>query len=148
MLYEFNIKISINAADSVKAKELLTFGLKSLDCKILELENIAQVRSSQQNKAIHLWFTQLAQALNEAGFDMRKTISPMVDISWTDYTVKEYLWRPVQKSLYGTKSTRQLKRHEIDLIFDNINRIIGKRTGVYVEFPSIQSYEKQQISKL
>lgn len=100
-------------------------------------------RTDAQNRALHLWFTQLAEALNEAGFDMKKTLRQDVDIPWTLTSIKESLWRPVQKSYTGKKSTTDLnKQKEIDDIYDIINRTIGERTGVYVPFPSMDLSEE------
>jgi len=102
------------------------------------VEPIKKTRTSQQNRALHLYFTLLATELNNAGFDMRKVIREGIDIPWSKDTVKEYLWRPVQKVMFGKKSTTQLKTTDIDKIFDVVNRHIGERTGVHVEFPSAE----------
>ena len=101
-------------------------------------------RTTRQNAALHLWFTQLADALNDAGFDMKKTLRRGVDIPWSAYNVKECLWRPVQKANLGKKSTMQLDTKEIDIIYDIINREIGQRTGVHVEFPCIDVLLRQE----
>lgn len=99
-------------------------------------------RTINQNSALHLFFTQLAQALNEHGMDMRTLIRPEVEISWTPYSVKEYLWRPLQKVMLGKQSTTKLDRsQEINLIYDNLNRIITERTQGEVSFPSFPSLE-------
>lgn len=103
----------------------------------------------QQQKAMHLWFTQLAEALNSAGYDMRKTISPAIDILWTPYNIKNFLWRPVQQAMLGKRSTTELYSNEIDKIFDVINKTIGERTGVHVPWPSIEEiiYNEQLKNK-
>lgn len=102
-------------------------------------EDPKDLRTAKQNNALHLYFTLLAQALNEAGYDMKKTIRNEIDIPWNPYSVKEYLWRPVQEAQLGKRSTTKLKKQEIDQIYDTINRAIGERTGVHVEFPSLES---------
>ena len=100
-------------------------------------------RTDRQNRALHLWFTMLAEALNDAGYDMKKVIRANMDIPWTDYNVKEFLWRPVQEAQLGKKSTTQLTTDEIDKVFEVINKAVGERTGVHVPFPSIETmYEE------
>ena len=85
----------------------------------------------------------LAEALNDAGYDMKKVIRANMDIPWTDYNVKEFLWRPVQEAQLGKKSTTQLTTDEIDKVFEVINKAVGERTGVHVPFPSIETmYEE------
>lgn len=96
-------------------------------------------RTNQQNKALHLFYTLLADALNQAGYDMRETIRQDVDIPWTPVTVKEYLWRPIQKAYLREKSTTRLKTKDIDKVYDIVNKVIGERTGVHVPFPSIDN---------
>lgn len=95
-------------------------------------------RTNQQNRAIHLFFTHLATALNDAGYDMRSTIRQEVDIPWTAMTVKEYLWRPIQEKFLLEQSTTRLKKKDVSKVYDVLNKIIGERTGVYVAFPSIE----------
>lgn len=125
-------------------EELNRFEGKYVEIKI---EKLKKTRTSQQNRALHLWFTQLANTLNEAGFDMRKVIRPDVEISWSMLSIKNYLWRPLQETILKKKSTTQLTTQEIDQIYDQVNRIIAERTGVFVPFPSIdtlfEEYEKE-----
>ena len=99
----------------------------------------------QQQKALHLFFTLLAKELNDAGFDVRKTLRQDVEIPWTNYMVKEFLWRPVMKAMYGNRSTRYMASNELDKIFDTINRAIGERTGVHMDFPSIESLMEAEL---
>ena len=96
-------------------------------------------RTNQQNKALHLWFKQLSDTLNNDGFDMRAVISPGIDILWSPYTVKEHLFRPVMKAYLDKKSTTELTTDEIDKIFDMVNKAIGERTGIHIKFPSIET---------
>lgn len=94
-------------------------------------------RTTKQNKALHLFFEQLADELNDAGLDMRRTLKPGVDIPWSQRSVKEYLWRPIQEAQLGKKSTTELSTQEIDRVLQTITRHLGQRFGIRVEFPSI-----------
>ena len=108
------------------------------------IKKFVKKRTDRQNRALHLWFTQLAQALNKDGFDMKAVIKEGIDIFWSPYTVKEHLWRPVQKAYLGKESTRNLDTGEIDKIFDIINKGVGEKTGVYVPFPSIDALMEEE----
>ena len=46
-------------------------------------------RTAKQNRALHLYFTHLADELNSAGLDMRKTLKPGVEIPWDGKSIKE-----------------------------------------------------------
>ena len=79
-------------------------------------------RTTTQNRALHLYFTLLAEALNEGGLDMKKVLRPEVDISWNSTTIKEYIWRPIQNAQLLKKSTKDLSTKEIDVVYDTINK--------------------------
>lgn len=97
-------------------------------------------RTLRQNASLHLMFKQLADALNEAGLDVRTTLSEELEHPWTPYLIKELIWRRVQKSMYGKKSTTQLETGEIDKIFEVIIRYLGETKGFECPpFPSIES---------
>ncbi len=94
-------------------------------------------RTNPQNKALHKYFESLAEALNEAGLDMRLVLKESVQINWTKDNVKNYLWRPLQKALLKKKSTTELdKAKDIDLVYDHLNRHLGGKYGITVLFPS------------
>ena len=101
-------------------------------------EKVYPTRTKQQNKALHVLFQLLANTLNEAGLDMRKTLKPDVNIPWSGPSVKEYLWRPIQEAQLDKQSTTQLTTVEIDQVFDTINKHLGERFSLHVPFPSIE----------
>ena len=106
----------------------------------MEIKSIMEEkrRTVQQNKALHVMFELLAKELNNNGLDMRKTLKPGVEIPWSKASVKEYLWRPIQKAQVNKDSTTDLTTKEVDEIFETINRHIGEKFGIHVPFPSIE----------
>ena len=106
-----------------------------------------KLRTNRQNAALHLFFRMLAEKLNEAGLDMRTVLKPGVDIPWNAKTVKEYLWRPIQKVYLGKHSTTALEKNgEIDKVYEVLNRHLSEKFGVNLpDFPSIerQIYEDE-----
>ena len=103
------------------------------------------VRTLQQNSALHLYFTLLAEALNESGNDMRSVIRQEVDIPWTPETIKRYLWKPLQKAYLGHDRTSNLKTSEVNKVYDILNKTIGERTGVSILFPSSDYLLSEEI---
>src|SRR3990167_11125492 len=81
-------------------------------------EKIYQPRTARQNRAMHLLYRFIATTLNDAGYDMRAVLKPEIDIPWNGKTVKEYLWRPIQKLQLKKESTTELTTKEIDEVFD------------------------------
>lgn len=136
MKIEAKIIIDIEASTEADAlagaeKALAVMG------EVQSVRKATETRTSRQNRALHLYFRLLADELNLSGKDMKHVIRTA--ISWSPYAVKQYLWLPLQKARLGKKSTTELTTDEIDKIYDEINRIIGERTGVSVPFPSIES---------
>ncbi len=67
-----------------------------------------KTRTALQNRSIHLYFKLLAYELNEAGFDVMKTMSHDIEIPWNEHLVKELIWRKVQKVMTDKRSTTRL----------------------------------------
>ena len=104
-------------------------------------------RTQAQNNSLWLYFTHVADELNAAGYDIRKTVKVMqgnLEIPWSKQSVHDILWVTIQKTLYGKESTRELsKKGEIDEVHDVLNRFLGERLGIeYIPFPSIEEVEK------
>ena len=96
-------------------------------------------RTLQQSKALHLYFTQLAEILNESGLDMRKVLKPSISIPWTPQTIKENLWKPIMEFQLQKSSTTEMTTKDIDEVYDVINKHIGEQFGISIEFPSQES---------
>lgn len=106
-------------------------------------------RTNQQSKALHLFCERLAHELNMAGLDMKAVLKPDVEIPWNKTTVKEYIWRPIQKTLTTKQSTTKIDTVEPNQIWEIINRHLGEKFGIEVPlWPSqentsnyLQTYE-------
>lgn len=94
-------------------------------------------RTNSQNKALHLWFDLVAKELNDAGYTVQLVVKEKVDIDWNKDLVKEILWKPAQNTILKKGSTTKLdKVGEIDLVWEHLNRHLGQKFGVHVDFPS------------
>jgi hypothetical protein len=95
------------------------------------------MRTEQQNKALHLWFRQVAEALASQEFDFREL---KIEIAPTEYLVKEYMWKPVEKAVTGKTSTTQLEKSEVSEIYDILNKALGEKFGIHIPFPEDESH--------
>jgi len=95
-------------------------------------------RTTQQNRALHKSYELIANELNGMGLDMRKVLKPNVEIPFTSHAVKEYLFKPIIKALYGYTSTTQLEKlEEVDHAYEVMMRYLMQNHGMpYVEFPN------------
>lgn len=93
-------------------------------------------RTCSQNRALWLFYKNLAHQLNEQGLEVKQTIT--ADVWWTPEMVHDLLWIPFQKAKYGTTSTKDLdKVGQIDEIHADLMRNLGEKLEVeYVDFPS------------
>ena len=99
-------------------------------------------RTPRQRRATHVYFEKLGDALNDAGWDMKRVLDVLkkgpVDIPWTKESVKKYLWKPVMEAMYDQKSTTEQKRSQISKVYETLTRIMTTKFGVYVPFPQNQ----------
>jgi hypothetical protein len=84
---------------------------------------------------MHKYFDMLAQALNDAGLDMRATLKEGVDIPWDAYTIKRDIWKPIQVAKFDIESTGDLETPQVGKIYEILNRHLSDRFGVHVPFP-------------
>lgn len=95
-------------------------------------------RTLTQNKALHKYFSLLAEALNDAGLDMKKVLKEETEIPWNSYNVKEHLWRPIQVIVDNVDSTTELTTSSVSEVYDVLSRHISSKFGINVEFPSLR----------
>ena len=93
-------------------------------------------RTYRQNRTIHLLFRRMAEALNDAGFEIRHPFKPDLEIPWSEHSIKELLYRPIITSYFkidrsSLLSTEQLSE-SMEILVDAVNR----NTGVLVHIPS------------
>lgn len=100
-------------------------------------------RSELQNRAIHVFCREIAEALNNAGIERETSIKiksnvlkNVVDVPWSMELVKDLIWRPVQLAKYPEKeSTVKLERSEVSDVAEIIIKHLGENFKIYVPFP-------------
>lgn len=128
----------LNPNDKLKAK--IEFQ-KIINSELpFTLKQHQDTRTTRQNSALHLYFTFIAQELNDLGISfMYKGISGReFETPYTPELVKEMIWKPIQETLFATKTTTKLTTKQIDTIIDVLNKFFAER-GVELLFPSYES---------
>lgn len=87
-------------------------------------------RTEQQNAALHLWFRQIAEQLNDSGYSVMQVMRHDAEIPWTEASVKELLWRPVQRVMLDKESTADCSKLDYPAIAEVITRHLGQSLGV------------------
>lgn len=93
-------------------------------------------RTNQQNKALHLFFTQLAEGLNDAGLYANIVLKPSYQIQWTSETIKRDLFCQLSKAMYNKEHTSDLTKKEVDKVYEQLMQILGEKHEFYLDFPS------------
>lgn len=88
-----------------------------------------------QRKSLHLFCEMMADQLNAAGLDMKKTLKPEIDIPWSKMAVKEWLWKPIEDAVIGKESTEEMTNKEVSEVYEVLNRYIAEKHGVSVPWP-------------
>jgi len=102
-------------------------------------------RSSQQNRAMWLYCTMLAEALNDAGYDMRTfPWKEGLEIPFNTKYCMDRFWRPVMDAMIGENSTKKQSIEDVHEIYKVVDRAISTKTGVTVDWPSIESLMRGQ----
>ena len=95
-------------------------------------------RTLTQNAAMHVYFKNVADALNDQNMDVRKTLRADFHMPWSQALVKELLWKPIAEIVTGNKSTTKLERTDPSKIYDILHNKLTD-WGVDVPFPSVES---------
>ncbi len=115
--YEIILEIDSDETDvSEIIRNKFKFDFKS---RILDIKNVKETRSSQQNASIHLWLGWIAKQCVEEGITLKMILEKRLEIMPTGILLKESLWKFTQKKMFNKKSTTQLnKTGEINDIID------------------------------
>lgn len=98
-------------------------------------EEPKEQRTGAQSRALHLWFRQIADICQNQGVTFDLIIKHTHQVAVTEYGVKA-LWHVLQKALYGTESTRDLKKTgQIDRMIDHFVALFAKEEVELPLFP-------------
>jgi len=114
-------------------------GLSAGDYSI-EIKRWRKPTSRSQHNSVYKFCDLLAGEFNNEGLEMQDVIR--VPLMFTKYSVRERIWIPVQKSLYGTEHISDLLSEQIDPIYDTINKAISEITNGVVRVPQFPNKKK------
>ena len=95
-------------------------------------------RTTTQNKSIHLYLEMVARELANQGQTMKDVVRlmPEVEIPPTKDSLKQIVWKPIQETALGKKSTTELTTAEVNTIYDIISMFLAKNFEISLPFPS------------
>lgn len=92
-------------------------------------------RTILQNAALYLWFKLVAACCSKAGVDLRQVLPRRAPLPVTETNFKNCVWKPVQKALFGTESTTDLKTDQVSEVYRNIDFYLLQKNGINCPFP-------------
>ena len=97
-------------------------------------------RTKKQNGCLHEYCKQLAEALNDAGYDFNDGKVIKLPVAFTPANVKEDMLKKVMVSLYPEKtSTTQLSTTETQAVYENLNRFTSNLWGIGLDWPNYEN---------
>lgn len=87
-----------------------------------------------------MYFRLLADALNDAGYSMSKSLIKMdVDVPWTEQNVKEIIWKGIQDAMFNKESTTELNSDEVNKIYLVVDHFVTDRFKLEsIDFPQVE----------
>lgn len=104
----------------------------------------SKTRSGSQNDSLHLWFTQVAEDLNDKGIYQRAVLEQLehTDVPNSKESIKA-IWTVIQKTYIKKDSTTKLNNSDINIIYDALNLALGTKFGVHIPFPCEEELKKK-----
>ena len=65
-------------------------------------------------------------------------LSKTIETPWTDRSVMDNIWMPVQRAMYPNKSesSSELDTYEVSPVAETVIRFLGENYKIHVMFPS------------
>jgi hypothetical protein len=90
-------------------------------------------RTQPQNNSLHLWLSQVATILNDAGIDQilfLEKLSGKAEIPNTTISLKERFWKPILKALTDKESTTEMTTKDPDAVYLTACRVLSNNFGI------------------
>lgn len=95
--------------------------------------------SREQRGAMHVWFRNVAQTLNDAGLlCVKKALfsSDMIEIDWTESMIKDMQYKPLLRQMANKLSTEHQSTIEPSQVAETMIRFYGQKGVVLPPWPS------------
>ena len=106
--------------------------------KKVEIKQVRESRTTQQNSSLHLYFTFIANELNDLGMEFQYfgVTGKALSMKYTPHIVKDYFWKPIQLTLFNVDTTTKLDTNQMNNIIDIVTKFFADK-GVVIPFPSL-----------
>lgn len=131
----------LDCNDNIEAEKLRQFTKRAIEKGYkVEAKRIMDTRTVRQNSSLHLYFTFISEELNYLAIQYQYTgiSGNTFELRYTPELVKNFIWRPIQISMFNIESTTKLNTQQMNDIIDVITNFFADK-GIVLEFPSLES---------
>lgn len=107
------------------------------------------VRTGSQNNSIHLYLSKISEQLQDEGHTMQDVVMAIkrAEIIPTMLALKEVVWKPIQKIMFGVDSTTQLKKiGQIDKVYMAVDKFFADNFGATYPFPVDENKQAEKLA--
>jgi len=107
----------------------------------VDISTAKKQRTITQNASLHLWLTQMATAMSDAGFTHRKLWGSMKESFDLPVTMEmlKGISQKVAMDMFGKSHTAKLTTVEMQNLYETLNLAFGQSVGVSLPWPSQES---------
>lgn len=101
----------------------------------IKVSSANKQRTLTQNKALHLYFKLLSDALNDGGYNCFNFFKEGFAVPWNKELVKELIWKPIQEVMLDEQSTAKANTVDYSKVYDVINAHLIENKNIFVPWP-------------
>jgi len=95
-------------------------------------------RTNKQNNTLAVLCRRMADALNEAGFEIPHPFKPDLEIPYTETSVRELIYKPIIKAMFDADSSTTLTTTQFSEAMTTMVDAVCRNTGVNVPIPALE----------
>ena len=95
-------------------------------------------RTNKQNNTLAVLCRRLAEALNDAGYEIPHPFKPDLEIPYTEVSVRELIYKPIIKAMFDADSSTTLSTSQFSEAMETMVDAICRNTGVNMPIPQLE----------
>jgi hypothetical protein len=140
MKFDVSITYETNAETIDEGIEKVEAIINAIGFKNFKVTHSPDRRSLNQNNALHKYFELVEQEAENMGATMDMLVKKPNELPITRHLLKD-MFRLIGKTMYGRKSTAELKKDEFSKVLETYQKIIAERLNISLPFPCMDTLE-------
>lgn len=134
--YQVTVAIECDTETIREGKAMAQSAIEAIGLECSGVKCIPDMRTLQQNKALHVEFELIEEHCTERGLTVDMLILHPTEFPITRHLIKDF-FREIGRVLFGRESTADLEKHEFQKTQETFEREIARRLDYTAPFPSI-----------